>query len=306
METEMLDGMDFRVSLKARVIVVGTFTLALSACGQPKVTPNDPSKTESLRLAPNGLSIGDEIAEADSPDSTATNDVAKVASADILTRNNEIMGYPRKSTVWRFIDGVDKTIPVCWKTPNFETEKGWVKAAVERSWVAHSGIRISGWGACNNEKRGIRISVEDNGHDNGPHTIGLGNELDKQDVGMVLNFTFRTWCAQSCRPIRQFYIETIAIHEFGHALSIAHEHNRPDTPGECQIRKKAQGPNGDVIGLTPYDSKSVMNYCTKPYGNNGNLTDSDVTTIQAMYCSPAQPKCHPRIFDVPPPNGNEI
>ena len=74
---------------------------------------------------------------------------------------------------------------------------------------------------------------------------------------------------------------SIAVHEFGHALGFAHEQNRPDTPGECSA-KHGQGQKKEKA-LTPYDPKSVMNYCNPDWNNNGELSQLDIKAAQKMY-----------------------
>ena len=119
--------------------------------------------------------------------------------------------------------------------------------------------------------------------DAGPHTKGLGKFISGIKQGMVLNFTFQTWSPTCSQPesMRKQCIESIAVHEFGHAIGFAHEQNRPDTPGECANLK--QGTNGDRLDITPWDPHSVMNYCNPVYNNNGNLSEFDIKAVQYVY-----------------------
>ena len=80
--------------------------------------------------------------------------------------------------------------------------------------------------------------------------------------------------------MRRSCIESIAIHEFGHALGIAHEQNRPDTDRSL-CTDAPQGTNGDVI-IGPFDNSSIMNYCFGSSYNNA-LSATDRATIQSMY-----------------------
>jgi hypothetical protein len=171
------------------------------------------------------------------------------------------------------------TIFVCWENPSpqYSHEMDIVRQEVADTWEKVSQLRFLGWQQCAQNNRGIRILIDDSG----PHTQGLGQALNGQRNGMVLNFTFANW-SPSCQSTRDFCIKAIAGHEFGHAIGFAHEQNRPDVPGEC--REPKQGPNGDTL-LTPYDPHSIMNYCNAKYNNNGQLSSLDINAVQQLYGS---------------------
>lgn len=197
----------------------------------------------------------------------------------------ELQAYFDATAKWPVEKGklYEKGIPVCWENPadSMSKEMSMVKNAIEMTWQANSAVLFRGWQKCSGENGGIHILIDDSG----PHTKGLGVYLDKAKNGMVLNFMFNNW-SPACKDtpdIRNFCIKSIAVHEFGHALGYAHEHNRSDRPGECT--EAPQGGNGTVF-LTPYDPSSVMNYCNPVYNNNGILSKLDVVGLQKIYGPP--------------------
>lgn len=184
-------------------------------------------------------------------------------------------GYFLNTTRW-----TSNRVSVCWENGSAATatEQGWVRDRVLQTWDASSSIALTGWGNCTATGANIRIVIQDAG----PRTLGLGNSLNNVVNGMLVNFTFSSWgasCASSAAQ-RRSCIETIAIHEFGHALGIAHEHNRPDTDRSL-CTDAPQGTNGDVI-IGPFDNSSVMNYCFNSSFSNA-LSATDRATIQSMY-----------------------
>lgn len=183
--------------------------------------------------------------------------------------------YPKMSSKWPF-----NVVFVCWENPSEanQRERSLVRKSIEDTWAKHSALKFLGWQSCREDTTGIRILIEDSG----PLVKALGKELDSQRNGMVLNFTFNNW-GQPCQQRKDFCIRSIAVHEFGHAIGFAHEHNRPDTPGECN--EPAQGPDGDLL-LTSWDPSSVMNYCNPIYNNNGELSAFDIKAVAYIYGSP--------------------
>ena len=170
----------------------------------------------------------------------------------------------------------DPVIPVCWESvdPVFSEERAWTRQAVEASWEGASQVDFTGWRTCTEDDWGIRIGVDTVG----PHVTALGRRIDGVENGMVLNFTFENW-GTGCADHLEYCIKALAVHEFGHALGLAHEHNREDR-NLCET--EPQGPLPAFL-MTTYDPSSVMNYCAEDWNNNGRLSPLDVAGIRLLY-----------------------
>ncbi len=184
-----------------------------------------------------------------------------------------------KLTVERYSLWGRRNIDVCWENPTATTpeKRRWVQDAVKNSWSAYAQVDFTGWGPCQGNTNGIRILIKDDAND-GPHVKKLGNGLAGMKNGMLLNMDYNNWGKGWKDKVGvENSIKMIAVHEFGHALGIAHEHNRSD----CGCWKEPQGTTGNW-NVTPCDAQSVMNYCQGDE-NFGYLSYHDIDGIQRVY-----------------------
>lgn len=182
-------------------------------------------------------------------------------------------------------------IKVCWENLNESKEEDRliVRNAIKESWEKNSCLNFSGWEQCQAEGENIRIKVKNSG---GAYACFIGEKLKNKKNGIVFDFTFKDW-GEKCSKLneeRTLCIQSIAVHEFGHALAYAHEHMRIETPGECIEKLKIRGAyngndvKGDYDLLTEWDKCSAMNYCNNEFNNNGKLSVLDINALHHFYC----------------------
>lgn len=189
-------------------------------------------------------------------------------------------GAVQSSAIWQkpgWTKNGDKPIPVCWERLA-DSDAGIrtaIRDAVAGSWGLYGMITFTGWDQCKGNSAGIRIGIgkEDSG------TVVLGHHLDGVPNGMVLRVDFTS--LPDCASRNTFCVTATAVHEFGHALGLAHEQNRPDAPQWCSTKFKS----GHIPDkkITVYDPQSIMNYCNPAWNNAGLMSPLDIVTVTTLY-----------------------
>ena len=193
------------------------------------------------------------------------------------------------------------SISVCWSGGSAnDPERGWIKSAVEAAYEPITDIDFTGWGSCTSSGAHIVIIVDE---DAWPRA-GIGRKTASWLPNMWLNF-FKTsahdldngdadslpdfpGCYSALSMVspagktyttrRRYCLETIAVHEFAHALSVTHEQGRDDRPAWCT--------ETDDGGFTEYgywDPLSISNYCNPAWNGAGLLSTLDVSGLQSLY-----------------------
>ncbi|MDI1434648.1 hypothetical protein [Polyangium sorediatum] len=144
---------------------------------------------------------------------------------------------------------------------------------METRWGVYSRVNFTGWGSCDasTPAYAIRIRIEDT-------TMAARAYTGRSAFfpSMWLNFDFQNW-NPACQNQREHCIRSIAIHEFGHALSFYHEQDSPGNNGQCTSHVEVR-PDG--VMLTQYDPDSSMNYC---YPYRETLSPLDIQGLRVVY-----------------------
>ncbi|MCP3138604.1 M12 family metallopeptidase [Pyxidicoccus xibeiensis] len=190
---------------------------------------------------------------------------------EVVTMGQDL--YVASNKVWS-----SPTIAVCWESGGTAQEREWVIASLRDSWEAVSSVRFTGWNACTGSSKGLRVRMQDAGG----FTSGLGTSLNGVVNGVNLNTWGSATSPKTCSSgfSREDCIRSTAVHEFGHALGFAHEHNRDDKPAACT--DASQGSNGDTE-VGEFDWDSVMNYCNAVRNGRGILSWTDIEGVNRFY-----------------------
>lgn len=168
-------------------------------------------------------------------------------------------------------------VPICFKSRASSIEAEWVKEALRDSWSAVAQIDFLFWNACPYPKAEFYIKISWT-PDRPGDGWGVGGNAFPEGKGratpVILHYCYTTACKTTNGVDYEEAIKSVAVHEIGHKLGFAHEHQRTDRTLPPGCLRNPTSPDEEerktLIFLTSYyDPDSIMNYCRGYDGQNG-------------------------------------
>jgi Astacin (Peptidase family M12A) len=196
---------------------------------------------------------------------------------------------------------------VCWITPGFELQKKEIEKYVTLNFNDKTNMKFLGFQACPNSTdfAGVKIAIVDLVNNN-PDSAGRSNFGSSKSIDQspdweksnkpTLYLKRKLFENEKTSPL----INT-ALHEFGHAAGLLHEHSRQDVNAGCKEylsgsgnetdeRRLARKIGAEAERIGPYDKHSIMSYCKLDYMDELNevstLTQGDIDGINKLYPKP--------------------
>lgn len=193
-----------------------------------------------------------------------------------------------------------RSIPVCITNRSALADELFndIKTYVTSEYSAKTGVGFTGWGDCSDaQMKSSTVRVTFNLKHNwtssaavvaggGLSMVGMSSRTCGADcVGgtMRLDIGSKGSYPASGSRYRDFTVSrtrATAIHEFGHALGLMHEHERSDAVG-CDKADGSVVAGNNYVYVGDYDSTSIMNYCHS--GSITTLSKGDIAGVFYLY-----------------------
>ncbi len=190
------------------------------------------------------------------------------------------------------------TASVCWENDippiywhKFEPMRKKIEQHVS-SQMARAGFTLTGWLACEPNSKGMRIAQKKSQK---PHV--------KYEQASVEAFGYKLdGVVGGIKLYMDFYYDSVllntALHEFGHAIGLQHEHLRPDSQCNQKHERRADLQSMGSLLIGSYDSESIMNYCYVDQADievkTVGLSAGDISTIKTIYSNTRSTQTFPR------------
>lgn len=171
-----------------------------------------------------------------------------------------------------------ETLDACFLAEDLDVQKGWIKAAIYRTWEFVADIKVNWLSSCPGSGALVRIGIAERDEPEESQTgwtpdVGVDDLRDERALNNADQNSL--WYEKPSiklylqpTPTNQGRVEYLGVHEFGHVLGFADETNCSEI---------------EEIPLTGDDFDSIMHYCGSHGNSAGWITGLDAVGVQSVY-----------------------